>query len=1117
MPYRYNAFISYNQISDKKLATSLQSSLRTLGAKKHLLKFRALEIFRDETDSIGSLGLKEKIENGLDQSEYLVLLANPSIARLSTKKNINWVEEEIKYWLLAKDKVENNPSFENPNIIICLTAGVIKWDYVLNDFDWEVTNCLPISLKGVFKSVPLWIDLIDIKAKESEHPGVSSLDYPEFKKKVAELSSQIQGISVDNLISKDLQNKRIWTLVLSLASLLLVAMSIISILFAIRSNKNSLIAEERTIYAGKKAQEALKSANLARQERQIAVERQKEAESEKERAKNATIYAKIKQKEAEDKARESFERLIQVNNLNAKTYFNNGEYTNSLLWSAEVLNLLENNPKYKIKPNKSDYIKFNSILQSSPQIIHLLNYRNGSISNALFSNNGKSVITGQENSTITYHNLEDNKSIFLPRKLSKRRINSISFSKNKLNLLLSTEDGIVYLINANSGDELLKIIENETITKSTISPDGKKIIVAFRNGLVKIYDTYSKSLAYPPLKHDDEVTHIVVSPNNKYLATASLDKSVRIWNLDTGELLHKPIKVKNSDGYISVMPGMFHRTVEDTNAFIKDIYFSSIEDIIFICADRNVRSYNLKDFHMLNDKIEHFKEIEVMNVSNNKKLILTASYDKTVKLWNSNTGALLLNIPIEDQVNNLKFNYNDSLFCITTRSGYVYFYKTYTSEKLTSVLPLNEQVVSVDFDGSNNILLATKKSIEIFALPKFFNETKLSNTSNYITSATLSKDLTMYVTNYNDSLAYINYSFSPKYSIINTHLKTVNKFNFSPNLRTLLASNYEGVSLIDLISNKVIFSKSLPILNRPNIYTHPLNNYFIIGDENSFEIFDFYSGKSISGHINTPNCILDNNSIAFDKNNRIFISYCSLNPQTQQSLINMHSFNEPKKNIYKSINFKGFIGNLQFFNKKDEILFSSGNKIYYLNIKLNKRKEIKLLDEISQILYNEDKNNLLVTYGALVGSPSFAQIFTIEGVPLSPIVRHEDLINMVRLSKSGTIAATASYDNYLKVWDTVSGLMLIPPFKLPGNALDAKFSLKEDTLKIITSNNYIITIAIDNLKRNIKEIRSYSEMLSREKIDHKTYNLVPVDNNQVIKNISNLNKNTKNKTSVFYY
>ena len=242
--YLYDAFISYPRDPDKNLAVGIQHGLRSLGAKKYLLRFRALNIFRDETDFAGHSSLKSKIEFGLDNSEYLVVLASPKIARSTNKDNINWIEEEIKYWIKSKHKKEweTNTHIENLKIIICLIRGEVQWDYVENDFDWQKTSALPPTLANKFQSEPQWIDFRAINLINEHSLDNYSLDNPEFKKKIAELSAQIQNISVDQIIGEDIKRKRLWSFITGMVLTILIVLATITYLFQNQSIINLRLA-----------------------------------------------------------------------------------------------------------------------------------------------------------------------------------------------------------------------------------------------------------------------------------------------------------------------------------------------------------------------------------------------------------------------------------------------------------------------------------------------------------------------------------------------------------------------------------------------------------------------------------------------------------------------------------------------------------------------------------------------------------------------------------------------------------------------------------------------------------------------------------------------------------
>src|SRR5262245_46564589 len=71
----YDAFISYSHAKDKPLSVALQTAVQRLG--KPWYRRRALRIFRDDSSLSATPALWPTIEQALDNSKYLILLASP--------------------------------------------------------------------------------------------------------------------------------------------------------------------------------------------------------------------------------------------------------------------------------------------------------------------------------------------------------------------------------------------------------------------------------------------------------------------------------------------------------------------------------------------------------------------------------------------------------------------------------------------------------------------------------------------------------------------------------------------------------------------------------------------------------------------------------------------------------------------------------------------------------------------------------------------------------------------------------------------------------------------------------------------------------------------------------
>src|SRR5262249_7461744 len=136
-------FISYNRSADLQLSGDLQHALQRFA--KPWYRLRALRIFRDVTVLSASPNAWAAVQRGLDESEFLILLASPQAAASP------WVKRELSHWLSSKP---------HGKILIALTGGELVWDHQVGDFDWTLTTALPVDiLQGRLSAEPSYVDL----------------------------------------------------------------------------------------------------------------------------------------------------------------------------------------------------------------------------------------------------------------------------------------------------------------------------------------------------------------------------------------------------------------------------------------------------------------------------------------------------------------------------------------------------------------------------------------------------------------------------------------------------------------------------------------------------------------------------------------------------------------------------------------------------------------------------------------------------------------------------------------------------------------------------------------------------------------------------------------------
>jgi hypothetical protein len=191
----FDGFISYKHGASDALAEALEIHLGQFG--RDLFEKRELNLFLDKGQLTASSNLWERLEEALEGSEHLVVLACPEWAAS------RWCRVELEWWLANRGVRD---------LVIVHCGGEIHWGN--GDFDWERTTALPRALRGWFNAEPLWIDARQV--------GHRSLQNPRYRRLVARLSAALHRTSIEDVDSR-YRARRVWVRVIAAAAALLVA------------------------------------------------------------------------------------------------------------------------------------------------------------------------------------------------------------------------------------------------------------------------------------------------------------------------------------------------------------------------------------------------------------------------------------------------------------------------------------------------------------------------------------------------------------------------------------------------------------------------------------------------------------------------------------------------------------------------------------------------------------------------------------------------------------------------------------------------------------------------------------------------------------------------------
>lgn len=130
--------------------------------------------------------------------------------------------------------------------------------------------------------------------------------------------------------------------------------------------------------------------------------------------------------------------------------------------------------------------------------------------------------------------------------------------------------------------------------------------------------------------HNQSVTDLIITHDSKYLLSASWDQYLKIWSLDTG---YEIDSVKASDqGILTVSASSF-------NYLDHGIVTGSLDHDLKIWSLKSEKnSLQLTLNHTLTN---HSGSIHGLEIASSAQIIVSGSYDQTLKQWDLHTGRLL--------------------------------------------------------------------------------------------------------------------------------------------------------------------------------------------------------------------------------------------------------------------------------------------------------------------------------------------------------------------------------------------------------------------------------------------------------------------------------------------
>ncbi|KAB8316364.1 CHAT domain-containing protein [Tolypothrix campylonemoides VB511288] len=258
-----------------------------------------------------------------------------------------------------------------------------------------------------------------------------------------------------------------------------------------------------------------------------------------------------------------------------------------------------------------------------------------------FSRNGDYIVSGSQDKTIKLWRKDGE----LDKTFEGHDagVMDVDFNPNGDDILSGSEDKTVKLW-SREGKYKTKTFNEHTagVTGVIFSQDGKIIASTSKDKTIKLWQQDKDNSLATLRGHTAEVTDVSLSPDGQIIASASWDKTIKLWQI-----------IRQPDGSLKV-PNI--GTLKGHNAAVNDVTFSweresdAVNDVkqerqmivASASADKTIKLWRLKwrqDGSLIipNSAFAtlegHSAGVTDVNISKKRGTIISASDDKTIKLW----------------------------------------------------------------------------------------------------------------------------------------------------------------------------------------------------------------------------------------------------------------------------------------------------------------------------------------------------------------------------------------------------------------------------------------------------------------------------------------------------
>lgn len=593
---------------------------------------------------------------------------------------------------------------------------------------------------------------------------------------------------------------------------------------------------------------------------------------------------------------------------------------------------------------------------------------------------------------------------------------------------------------------VLPIGHTGPVNSVEFSPDGKKIVTASKDNTIKLWDAISGILLVDIKGHSDEVNFAKFTMDGKKIISGSKDGYAKIWDASTGELIESywhqygvstAALNKNSTKFITgTSDGTYcygevkvfdlelnslSYSISEVGGCIKHIEFNPEDSTKILVLTENssqIHVFEINDYFAkyLFSLKGHSHWVHSAIFSPDGKKIVTASRDKTTKIWDAQTGELLANLAENSNgVNSATFSPDSKKIVTASWNNTAKIWDAATGNIILDLKGHKNGVLSAKFspDGKKIITTSSDNTAKIWDTSTGEIIADLNKHTGEIRAVHFSFDCKKIATASNDNTAIIWDALTGKLLFnLTGFTKAIKYAQFSPSENRIIITDDINYKMVNLVSGKI----------EENLKTRK-------SKEGSYSELVDNSQKLITVDEEIIDTLWDNSnktyrSFSLRKKLKINIWNTSNGTLISESELNTYGFNR----LFFSPDGTRF---LAIDNKNDKVTAN----IFTTNVCKLQTVLKGILEEASFVSFSPD-NKIIITYNFDRKSINIWNALT--GLYVKNITFNQTLKNILISPDSKTLAIVFS-DLTIKLWNLSNGTFKL---KLKSSEINPEFSLE---------------------------------------------------------------------------